>query len=175
VVSADPDIVTWDIDQQDNGNPAGAKGETASFDLKPGEYTLTFTAVRQLKARVMCTQRLFHDKLINFDGLSLATNRRFDKQGNEVTGIENPQANDFVFHMYAEEFVNSDFPPELSPVNQWAVEFPLANNSCLRSVSSTDVEQIGLEEIDDVVLVLEYETGATQILSLADVNLLETR
>jgi hypothetical protein len=166
LVSNDPVVATWDIEKQDTAETSTLRGDTAVFDLKPGDYTLTFTAVRQLKTRVKCSQLLFVDRMLNFDGLSLATNRRFDKDGTEVTGVdENPQANAFVNYLYAEAFSSSDFSPELSPVNNFTVEFPMIDNPFLRTVGASDVEQFGLEEIEDVVLLLEYETGATQVLS----------
>ncbi|HEU4713466.1 MAG TPA: PKD domain-containing protein [Pyrinomonadaceae bacterium] len=146
-------ISTWNIGDQ------SLKGDSATFDLLPGDYTLTFRAVRQLKARVACSERLFFDNLLNFDGLSLATNRSFDASGTETTGIgENPPANKAVIHMFAETATSPDFSPELSPVNEWTLEFPLAENPFLGTVGSADTEHFGLAEIQDVVLALEYET-----------------
>ena len=46
----------------------------------------------------------------------------------------------------------------LSPVDEWTVELPFADNAFLRSVGATDAEQYNLAEIQDVVLGLEYET-----------------
>lgn len=144
----DPVIAHWRIGEQ-----AGMKGDTATFDLEPGEYTLFFAAVRLLKARVYCTQRHLSEPVFDFSGLGLASNRRFDLDGNETTGVDtNPEANAFTTHL---------FPPEaaLSPVDEWTVEFPLSDNALLRSVGVTDAEQYGLAEIQDVVLALEYETA----------------
>ncbi|HJU05378.1 MAG TPA: SpvB/TcaC N-terminal domain-containing protein [Nitrospiraceae bacterium] len=50
-----------------------------------GDYTLFFTAVRRLKARVYCRQRHLHTPVFDFNGLSLASNRRFDLNGTETT------------------------------------------------------------------------------------------
>ena len=120
----------------------GLKGDRATFDLKPGDYTLFFTAVRPLKARVYCTQRHLTEPTFDFNGLSLASNRRFDLNGTETTGIgDNPPANPVATHLFAEG--------ALSPVDEWTVELPLSDNTFLRSVSATDVEQYGFAEIQD--------------------------
>jgi hypothetical protein len=142
----DPAVATWRIGEQ-----GGVKGNRASFDLKPGEYTLSFSAVRLLKARVYCTQRHVSEPLFHFNGLSLTSNRRFDLNGIEISGTsENPPANLLAKHLFKEG--------ALSPVDEWTVELPLSDNPFLRSVSGTDVEQYGFCEIEDVVLTLEYES-----------------
>jgi hypothetical protein len=126
-------------------------GERASFDLKPGRYTLHFSAVRTLKARVHSTQRFLPGSSFGFSGLSLATNRRFDLNGDEITGVgSNPPANPLAKHLFG--------AGALSPVDEWTLELSFSDNRCLRSVSATDAEQYGLGEIEDVVLALEYET-----------------
>lgn len=144
--AGDAVIANWRV-----GDQGGQKGDNATFDLKPGDYTLFFTAVRLLKARVYCTQRHLPGPLFDFNGLSLASNRRFDLDGVQITGTgENPPANSLATHLFAEG--------ALSPVDEWSVELPLAENAFLRSVTATDVQQYGLAEIQDVVLALEYET-----------------
>ena len=98
-----------------------------------------------------CTQRHLTEPVFDFNGLSLASNRRFDLDGTEITGVgANPPAN-----LVADTSVCGG---ALSPVDEWTVELPLSDNAFLRSVSATDVEQYGLAEIQDVVLALEYET-----------------
>lgn len=142
----DPVIANWRI-----GDQRSPKGNRATFDLKPGQYTLVFTAVRILKARMYCRQRHLSGSVFELKGFSLASNRRFDPSGAETTGTgQNPPANPVTKHLFA--------PGALSPVDEWTVEFPLADNACLRSVSASDVEQYGLTEIQDLVLGLEYET-----------------
>lgn len=141
----DPVIGNWRV-----GDRRGVKGNRATFDLKPGEYTVSFMAVRTLKARLYCRQRHLTGPVFDFNGLSLASNRRFDVNGNETTGRgQNPPANVVTKHLFAEG--------ALSPADEWTIEFPLSDNPCLRSVSGTDIEQYGLAEIQDVVLGLEYE------------------
>jgi hypothetical protein len=144
--AADPVIANWRV-----GDQGGMKGKTATFDLKPGDYTLFFTAVRVFKARLYCGQRHLSGPVFDFNGLGLASNRRFDLNGIETTGTaQNPPANLVTKHLFAEG--------ALSPIDYWTVELPLADNPCLRSVGATDAEQYSLAEIQDVVLGLEYET-----------------
>lgn len=142
----DPVTATWRV-----GELGSVKGNSATFDLKPGDYTLRFTAVRTLKARLYCTQRHLTESAFDFNGLGLTSNRRFDLNGTQTTGVgSNPSANNVATHLFAEE--------TLSPVDKWTVELPLSDNAFLRSVSATDVEQYDLAEIQDIVLALEYET-----------------
>ena len=144
--AADPVTATWRV-----GDQAGIKGNSATFDLKPDDYTLFFTAVRRLKARVYCTQRHLTGPVFDFNGLSLASGRRFELDGSETTGVgDNPPASPVTTHLFGEE--------TLSPVDEWTVELPLADNAFLRSVGTMDAEQYDLAEIEDVVLALEYET-----------------
>jgi hypothetical protein len=119
--------------------------------LKPEEHTPLRVAVRALKARVYCGQRHLTGPAFDFNGLSLATNRRFNLNGTDITGVgDNPAPNALTTHLFGGGV--------LSPVDQWTVELPLSDNACLRSVSVTDAEQHGLAEIQDVVLALGYET-----------------
>jgi hypothetical protein len=144
--AGDAVIANWRV-----GDQGGLKGNRASFDLKPGDYTLFFTAVRSLKAHMYCTQRHLTAPVIDFNGLSLATNRRFDLEGNQTTGVgTNPPANLVAAHLFEEGV--------LSPVDEWTIDLPLSDNAFLRSVSATDVEQYGLAEIQDVILAVEYES-----------------
>jgi len=143
----DPVIANWRVGEQ-----GGAKGNSATFDLEPGDYTLDFVAVRPLKARLYCTQRHLTDPVFDLNGLGLASNRRFDVDGNDTTGVDpNPEANALAMHLFPTDGA-------LSPVDEWTVELPLSENAFLRSVGPTDVEHIELAEIQDIVLALEYET-----------------
>ncbi len=81
--------------------------------------------------------------MFDFNGLSLASNRRFDLNGTETTGVgDNPSANLVATHLFAEE--------TLSSVDAWTVELALSDNAFLRSVGATDAEQYGLAEIQNV-------------------------
>ncbi|HEV2828390.1 MAG TPA: hypothetical protein VGW76_12380 [Pyrinomonadaceae bacterium] len=111
-------------------------------------------SARQLQALVSCSDRLSAEDPIKFNGLSVTTNRRFDVIGREVTGDgENPDPNAFTKLLFEEQ--NGD----LSPVSEWTVEFPLADdaNKFLKAVSASDAEEYGFGEIEDVVLVMEYD------------------
>jgi hypothetical protein len=134
--------------------PDGAtiRGERVSFDLKPGSYTLLFSASRMLHARIYGSQRFLTEQVLEMPRLGLATNRRFDARGEETTGIPpNPAANALASQL---------FPPgdEMSPAGSWVLELPVADNPSLRGVSSSDTEQLALGEIRDAVLALEFET-----------------
>lgn len=142
----DPVVATWRI-----GEKGGQKGNSVTFDLQPGDYVVSFMVVRVLKGCLYATQHQFSGPALAFNGLSLASNRRFDLNGSDITGTgTNLPAN----LMTTQLFTNG----ALSPVDKWTVELPLFDNPCLRSVSATDVEQYDLAEIQDAVLVLEYET-----------------
>jgi hypothetical protein len=142
----DPVTVSWRIERQDR-----QKGNRVTFDLKPGDYTLSFRAVRRIKACIYSTQRFITAPTFQFKGLSLATNRRFKLDGTETTGVDgNPPANLFTKHLFDSEV--------LSPIDEWTLEIPVSDNAFLRTVSATDVEQFDLSEIGDVVLALEYES-----------------
>jgi hypothetical protein len=143
---ADPVIAHWRV-----GDQRGLKGDRVTFDLTPGDYTVFFTAVRLLKARVYCNQRSLTGPVFDVNGLRLASNRSFDLDGTETTGVgDNPPANPVTAHLFA--------AGALSPVDEWTIELRLSDNACLRSVGVTDTELYDLAEIDDVMLALEYET-----------------
>jgi hypothetical protein len=145
--AAEPVVATWRV-----GNEASVKGGLASFDLPPGTHMLYFRAVRVIRARVYNRQHHQPETFLEFDGLHLTSNRRFDRDGTEITGTgANPPANAFAAHMLTGR--------TLSPVDQgWTVELLRSDNPFLRSVTRTDNEQIDLGEIFDAVLALEYET-----------------
>jgi hypothetical protein len=145
--ATDPVVADWRI-----AKLPSQKGNKVTFDLEEGNYTLSFTAVRPLTACAYSKQRFDPNAGFIFNGLSLATNRRFDLDGNETTGTgTNPPANPFTTHLFSNG--------ALSPADEWTIEIPLSDdNAFLRSVSATDVKQIDLSEIRDVILSLEYET-----------------
>ena len=149
--AADPVVCTWRIGEQ-----SGVRGESATFDLKPGNYILHLRAVRKLKAHVYNRQQYLPDPSLEFDGFSLASNRRFSNSGTEITGTGiNPPANALTTHLLAGR--------TMSPVDDWTIELSRSGNPCLRSVAGTDNEQPDLAEISDVLIAIEYETtpGAT--------------
>jgi PKD repeat protein len=145
--AADPVVTTWRI-----GNEASGKGSLASFDLPPGTHILHFRAVRMIRAHVYNRQQHQPEASLEFDGLHLTSNRRFDLDGTETTGTgANPPVNVFATHLLTGR--------TLSPVDDgWTVELLRSENPFLQSVTGTDNEQIDLGEIFDAVLALEYET-----------------
>jgi hypothetical protein len=103
------------------GDQRTVKNSEARFDLKPGDYTLFFEAARALKARAYCNQRHVADQALELNGLSLASNRRFDAGGTETTGAgTNPPANALATHLFP---VGPD--QALGPANEWSLELPL--------------------------------------------------
>jgi hypothetical protein len=151
--------VVGTIETPDNGPPITAvwkinteieshRGTSAEFkDLKPGSYTLSFTALRLLKAHIHGHQRHLPDDIFTLNGLSIATNRTF----NPATGVEETKTpNALASHLF------EDGP--ISPVDKWTFELSLEDNPFLRSVTQSDIEEIDLSEIADAVLSLEYET-----------------
>jgi hypothetical protein len=133
-------------------NGPALKGESVSFDLKPGEHTLLLSATRALRARVHGRQRFLPENVLVMSGLSFASNRRFDEGGKETTGIApQPAANPLTSHLFAPE-------TEISPADVWVLEFSTADNPSLLSVSSSDTEQFAIGEVQDAILALEFET-----------------
>jgi hypothetical protein len=121
-----------------------------TFDLKPGSYSLNFTAIRTLQARAYCTQRFTPDQLTPMQSLTLASNRTFDVNGQATTGTGD--------HAPANPFTNQLFNGVLSPLDDWVLELRLAENPSLRSVDFSDAETLDLGELQDAFLVLEYES-----------------
>lgn len=133
-------------------NGPAFKGESISFNLKPGEHTLLLSATHVLRARVHGRQRFQPEKVLEMSGLSFTSNRRFDEDGKETTGIApQPAANNLTSHLFLPE-------TEISPADVWVLELSSADNPCLRSVSSSDTEQFDLGEVQDAILGLEFET-----------------
>jgi hypothetical protein len=54
-------------------------------------------------------------------------------------------------------FVSRDPIAELSPLDNWIVELPLDLNPFLRTVTDQDELVPGLDAIEDIALMLEYE------------------
>jgi hypothetical protein len=128
---------------------AARKGDRVTFDLKPGRYSLNFTAIRTLQARAYCTQRFTPDQLTPMQAL-LASNRTFDVNGQETTGTGD--------HAPANPFTNQLFNRVLTPLDDWVLELRLAENPSLRSVDFSDAEILAMGELQDAFLVLEYES-----------------
>ena len=68
-----------------------AEGNSATFTLKPGHYTLDFAAVRKLNFMAYGAQRYVKESdPLPLQGLSAATNRTFDENGKETNGTGTP-------------------------------------------------------------------------------------
>ncbi|MFD0008723.1 hypothetical protein ACFVJ4_41035 [Streptomyces sp. NPDC127178] len=50
-------------------------------------------------------------------------------------------------------------PGPISSADRWVFDLPLADNPCLRTVTSTDTEQLDLADIEDALLLLEFEAA----------------
>jgi hypothetical protein len=130
------------------------RGQQVEFDLPPGRHTIAFAATRELTARIYSQQRFAPDDTLAMSALRLATNRVFELDGTETTGAQgNDPANELVTHLFGDG--------SISPVDRWTLELSLEDNEFLRSVSINDNEQVDLDEIEDALLVLEYETLLT--------------
>ena len=122
-------------------------GESVSFDLPPGSYTLSFTAVRQLRAHIFCTQRYLPTAVIPLNALRVVSNRRFDEDGSE---IEAQNRNDLAVHLFGES--------ALSPADMWTIEILPRENPFLMTVTSGDYPELDLGR-SDLLLSLEYEVS----------------
>lgn len=130
---------------------ATRKGGQASFDLKPGKYTLNFAAVRTLKARVYNDQLKTPDELLRIPALGLTTNRSFDADGNVISGTG--PATPITGHLFPNNGV-------ISPVDTWALELRLSDNPCLGGIGPDGTAQLDLGGVQDAILTLEYEVNS---------------
>jgi hypothetical protein len=134
--------VVWRID----GKQADAGSDPVTFTVAPGRYVLRFSAIRPLSARFYSQQRFDPAAELEMKGLRLASNRNFDLE----TGAETTTSpNAFAQHVFRSDV--------LAPTDRWTLELPLDDNPSLLSVSSTDVKQVDLSDLSDIVLALEYE------------------
>ncbi|MGH7463195.1 MAG: PKD domain-containing protein, partial [Longimicrobiales bacterium] len=68
-----------------------AEGNSATFTLKPGHYTLDFAAVRKLNFRAYGAQRFVNGATpLPLRGFNATTNRTFDENGKETNGTGIP-------------------------------------------------------------------------------------
>jgi PKD domain len=124
------------------------------FQLADGEHTFDFVAARALRFRAYCDQRHQNTVVLDPGGLNLASNRRFDDVGANVTGVTpNPPANEWTKQLF-----EADARGVLSPEDNWTLELNLNDKPELMGVTLPDVAQLDLSELQDVVLALEYET-----------------
>lgn len=137
------------------GERTTQRGNTAAFDLAPGKYAVLFTASRNLTARIYSRQRYVPERQILLTGFQVATNREFDTAGTEVNVT---QRNAFAAYLFDS---SQDMP--VFPVSLWNVEIRVSptENAFLQGVTDTDDPVLLLDNFDDVVIAMEYETLAT--------------
>lgn len=132
---------------------ATAEGRIATFTLKPGNYTLDFAAVRQLKFRAYGTQRYVNsvDPLF-LRGLNATTNRTFDPNGAETNGTGTPPlpARNKLAKLLFDK-------GEISPEDEWTFELIPEEILGLPAGTVIGAEELDLSDIQDVVLSMEYD------------------
>ena len=125
---------------------------SATFKLKPGNYTLNFAAVRKLNFRAYGAQRYFNGAApLPLRGFSATTNRTFDLNGNETNGTGTPPLparNALAKRLFGKGTI--------SPEDDWT--FELNPEEILGLPAGTAIgEEPDLGDIQDVVLSMEYE------------------
>jgi hypothetical protein len=136
------DCAIGDMRERSSGSPI-------TFELPVGSHVLTFSAMRDLSARVYSDYRHLPDVPIAVQRGIVATNRAFDADGNEIT----VNRNTFAQHVFGDG--------ELSPVDRWSAELPVAENQWFASASLDDDVAFDATEIADVLLALEFEEDAS--------------
>jgi hypothetical protein len=131
-----------------------AEGNTATFSLKPGHYTLDFAAVRKLNFLAYSAQRYIKESdPLQLQGFSAATNRTFDENGKETNGtgtpIPLPARNGLAKRLFAKG--------EISPEDDWTFELIPEEILGLPAGTNISAEELDLSEIQDVVLSMEYD------------------
>jgi hypothetical protein len=131
-----------------------AEGNTATFSLKPGHYTLDFAAVRKLNFLAYSAQRYIKESdPLQLKGFSAATNRTFDENGKETNGTGTPTPlparNPLAKRLFGKG--------EISPEDNWTFELIPEEILGLPAGADVDAEELDLGEIQDVVLSMEYD------------------
>jgi peptidoglycan hydrolase-like protein with peptidoglycan-binding domain len=131
-----------------------AEGNSATFTLKPGNYTLDFAAVRKLNFRAYSAQRYVKDLApLPLRGLSATTNRTFDENGKETNGAGAPPLparNELARRMFDKGAISSE--------DEWTFELIPQEILGLPAGTAIGAEELDLSDIQDVVLSMEYET-----------------
>ena len=127
-----------------------AEGNSATFTLKPGHYTLDFAAVRELNFRAYGAQRYVKDsQSLPLQGFTATTNRTFDVNGNETNGTGTTTRNELAKRLFNEG--------EISPEDDWTFELIPQEILGLPAGTGIGAEELELSEIQDVVLSMEYD------------------
>jgi hypothetical protein len=129
-----------------------AEGNSATFKLRPGSYTLDFAAVRELNFRVYSAQRYVKDFApLPLQGFSATTNRTFNRDGNEIRRGTPPQP---VRNALARRLFD---PGEISPEDDWTFELIPEEILDVPAGTAIGAQELDLSEIQDVVLSMEYD------------------
>jgi hypothetical protein len=129
-----------------------AEGNSATFTLKPGHYTLDFAALRRLYFTAYGAQRFVNDLApLPLQGLSATTNRTFDQNGNEIRRGTTPLP---IRNELAKRLFDKG---EISPEDDWTFELIPEEILGLPAGTAIGAEALDLSEIQDVVLSMEYD------------------
>ncbi|HEX3030367.1 MAG TPA: PKD domain-containing protein, partial [Clostridia bacterium] len=116
----------------------------SQFKLETGKYKLSFTAVRDLNARIYSKQCYFPGKTVSIKLLTAASNQYAkDKAGNTQP------PNELCRHIFASG--------PITPDDKWTLELKPEDNEFLRSVTTNDIQKVDLDIVNDIVLSMEYE------------------
>ena len=127
---------------------ATAEGNSATFTLKPGNYTLDFAAVRKLNFRAYGAQRYVKDLApLPLRGLNATTNRAFNPDGIEITPL--PVRNELAKRLFDKGAI--------SPEDDWTFELIPEEILGIPAGTTIGAEELDLSEIQDVVLSMEYD------------------
>jgi hypothetical protein len=130
-----------------------AEGNSATFTLKPGHYTLDFAAVRKLNFRAYGAQRYLNGAApLPLRGLNATTNRTFDPNGNETNGTGTPPL------LARNELAKRLFDTgAISPEDDWTFELIPEEILGLPAGTALGAEELDLSDIQDAVLAMEFE------------------
>jgi hypothetical protein len=130
-----------------------AEGNSATFTLKPGHYTLDFAAVRRLNFRAYGAQRYVKNSdPLPLQGFSATTNRTFDQDGTETNGTGTPPLPGR--NVLAKRLFDKG---AISPQDDWTFELIPQEIMGLPAGTAIGAEELDLSEIQDVVLSMEYD------------------
>jgi hypothetical protein len=130
-----------------------AEGNIATFTLQPGNHIVDFAAVRNLNFRAYGAQRYVKDLApLPLQGFSATTNRAFDENGKETNGTGTPRLptrNELARRLFDKG--------EIAPEDDWTFELIPEEILGLPAGTAIGAEQLDLNDIQDVVLSMEYD------------------
>ena len=129
-----------------------AEGNSATFNLKPGNYILDFAAVRKLNFIAFAANAMSRSGAAAAAGLTATTNRTFNENGDETNGTGTPPLparNELSERLFGKG--------EISPEDDWTFELIPQEILGVPAGTAIGAEQLDLSEIQDVVLSMEYD------------------